>query len=377
MSHSLSLSRRSFLQGLAASAAMLAMQTPYSTTFAGSPPLHKRQLLMGVTPGHMGAYDLDSHVLRTAKTGFAVHSVIQNPKNRRQIVAIDKWARGLAVLDLDTMQVEQRLPAANHYMYYGHGFFAADGSVFFITRVDLRTGHGHFVGFNSKTYKLVEDYQVTVGGLHECHLIDANTAIVASSGLRSKYGPPQAGKRVEPSGLVWVNVNNGKILHRLLVEDDDQIVGHFGRSSQGAILALSGPRIGAKAKAGKIYYSKDGREALRPITFSEEQEKTLSGEMLSVAFRSKGAVAAITNPLGRQVIVLNVPDTKVDWILNREESREEHGIVYDKVLRKFVLAGAEIAVLNEAERRLIALPMITKSDPIKIDLGSTAHSLIV
>jgi hypothetical protein len=363
------ISRRAFLQELAA--ATILASAP-RVAFAEPQPPHTRQLLMGTRKTSIGAYGLIDHNLRETDVGFLVHSIPQNPTNPRQIIAMEKWGYGMAALDLDEMRITRQIPAEENTMYYGHGFFTKDGKTFFTTRVDTNTGLGHLVGFDAQTFKLVADYQVTPGGLHECHWVDERTAMVTSIGLRSNYGVhPQDGEQVEASGLVHVDMQSGKVLDKKLVDDPRQLIAHFRKSSTGALIALSSAHARGNTEPGKIYFAKDMQSALQEVKLPENNRH---GEMLSVAFSQDGATAAVTNPVGSLIILLNGKEGRVEKILHKQT----YGVSYDNSLKEFIFSSTnKIAAITANNKKWNRLPLAPEMNTDAMPLMAKAHNLIV
>jgi hypothetical protein len=364
------ISRRAFLQGFAA--VTLVATSPFHA-FAGSQSSHGEQLLMGTRKTSVGAYDLSSHALRETDIGFFTHSLIQNPANPRQIVAIEKWGPGLAVLDLDEMRVVQQLPAEKGTAYYGHGFYVNDGKVFFITRVSENTGLGHFIGFDAETLKPVIDYQVTPGGLHECSMVDENTAMVASAGVRNAYRTHVA-EKIEPSGLIRVDMKTGKVTDKMFIDNNVDMLAHFRKSVKGTIIAINGTRPTEKDKAGKLYYSKDGKAALRALELPEDVTRQMKGTMLSVAFSDDGNMAAVTSPYSHEALIIDADTGHVKQVIRDEL----YGVAYDHTQREFIFDNKDkISYFDDKRSTLVNMSVEQQRRANHKRLLAHAHCTIV
>lgn len=273
----MAVTRRAFLAGCTAVLTLPLCGISHLSAAAAS----GRKLIAG-SEKSVCAIDLDTRQVTQVPVAFKPHGYAQNPRQPAHIWAFEKWGRGAAEVDFATASVAQTFASPEDTQFFGHGLFSRDGKICFAVREDLTTGLGHCIGFDTTTYQEVMDIQATPGGLHECHLLDDDTFLVASNGapVIFKDGVMQSTPMVEHSSLVHVDPWAGKVRDKKFIADDDQIIGHFALSWAGAIIALSSQRRSAAVPHGAIYFGHLNKPALRRVVLPEALEAKLQGEML-------------------------------------------------------------------------------------------------
>lgn len=317
--------------------------------------------------------DLAAQTLTHVPLGFMAHSFIQHPTKKKTFLAIEKWGPHAAEVDFIKQKVTKPIRSPEGTWFYGHGVYRQEDSAFYITRVDLKTGLGHLVAHHGYDYSPARSLQVAAGGLHECHFLPDRTLLVTSSGIRSYGdGQPQAGTRVEKTALVHVDMNAGRVLSRMDVDNEDQILGHFRISHHGPILALSGARPNGKDKGGRLYYAEEAGKVFRMVELGEELYARIQGEMLSIALDEEKRIAAITNPVSETMLMV---DMKTGQLIGKQKN-DALGVVYDTSQRAFIATGAGIKRMASD---------FSKNEPLNIATGfknkkrmlDGAHALLV
>ena len=298
--------------------------------------------------------NLNKRTYQGLHLGFYPHSFIPHPDGGHKYLAVEKWGPQCAEVNFKTGKVK-KIPSGKGFSFYGHGVYIKEKKLFFVTRVDTKTGKGHFIGYDPHSYKIQADYPVTPGGLHECHRASDNTYWVTSSGIHADdYGNPQKGKRVAMSSLINIDLlKNGKVLRELKLDDENQIAGHYAMSKSGAMVVLSGPNPEVVRGHGHIYFSLDGKSPLQKLALSEEITKQIAGEMLSVVMDDEETVAAVTNPMGRVVLLVDVKAGKIVKTLRQEL----HGIAYNSSIKKFVGSNRSIFVIEKDFSKIEEIPV--------------------
>lgn len=338
-----SLSRRDFLVSLAALGAAGAVFHPFRMVLGTQTP--SRNWLIVAGGDFACLVDLEKQTLKTLPIGYNAHSFMPHPAGGLRFIGIEKW--GPNATDLDFASGKTRpLNSGEGYHFYGHGIYSPDHKNVFITRVDHKTGLGHLVGYDPESHEILNDFQVTPGGLHECQRLPDGSMMVTSSGISSTdYANPQLGKRQEASALKRVDLGgSGEVIGQLAIEDDHQILGHFTVTGKGQILALSGPAPG-KSRHGYLYYSPAPTESLRRLTFDPALESTLIGEMLSVALNQDQTRAAVTNPASKTSILVDMEEGKV---LNFVQfNQKTSSIAFDTSRNQFLTGSIVLKAIDE------------------------------
>lgn len=297
--------------------------------------------------------NLTTNEIQKIDLNFAPHSFVQHPHHPKRFIGIEKWGTGGAEIDFETGKITQ-IDSLSQTQFYGHGFYHESKGCFFITRVDVYDGSGHLTGFDKETFEKKHDYRVTAGGLHDCHQMSDGSYLVACSGIRTRaFLPPiHNGEKIATSSLVQVDVNgDGKILNEMKIKDEDQVLGHFAVTQKNQILALSGPSYTAGIdKPGKLYYSPDGKQDLEEVVLPDDVLKNIKGEMLSVALNKRESRAAVTNPLGKTILLIDMNKGK----FIKATGETWRGVAFDPLSDQFVgtnpgieTIGSDFADLSE------------------------------
>ena len=306
---------------------------------------------------------------------FTPHSYIHNPTEPTRVWAVEKWAAHTVEIDVRKAKSTRKLQNPKGAVFYGHGLFWKEKNLLLITCVDLKTGQGRLAGYDHTTLQQVAEFDVTPGGLHDCHFISDDTILIASSGIKStsEY-PSQTGPRLEPSALVEFNLSTGKVLSKKAIADDDQLIGHFNRLADGTIIALSTPCPSSRVRAehGNVYFARPNSELQRmPLDLLNLPQTPFKGEMLSVTTDEKHNIAAITNPGSSTVLFL---DTKQAKIVHRFPLNG-NGMAFDPELG-FLSSGTTLAQIDLDAHTTRTLTFKNKNSPSGT-FRASAHSLII
>jgi len=322
--------------------------------------------------GRITIMSLQTGGTRSVHVGFEPHSFLQHPRYPNRIWAVEKWGVNVVELDVAEGKVIQRIVCSGDKQFYGHGFFAADGSTLFVVRVDTHTGLGHLAGYDTTSYRQIEDYQVTIGGLHDSQLLPDGTLLLTSSGTRKgAYDEGKPALRLESSSLVYVDLQGGKVLDKAFIRDDTHVIGHFSQAAGGRLVVLSSPvdRISAPHAHGHIYMGSTSGTQLQQLHI-DAATGPYEGEMLSVAVNRDASMALVTNPVGRRIIVLDPRSaTHITTLMI-----EAHGVAYDGARQQFIASTPHgIIAIAEGASANISFAMQTLV-PQKC---SNAHNLVV
>jgi hypothetical protein len=331
--NTMSLSRRSFLCG--AGAFLMGAAVPFPVLAAGGAVAGDDCIAVGSGMG-VCLINLARRTYDSIQVGFPVHSLVQHPTRASRFLAIEKWGYGAAEVDFATKTVIRKISSPKGTWFYGHGFTMPESDSYFITRASLETGLGSLVAYAPDTLTPGVAFEVTPGGLHECHVLADRTVLVSSSGIRTiGNGMPQNGRRVAKTSLTHVDMKTGKVIMRMEIADEDQIIGHFHVSSRGNVLALSGAKPGGKEQGGRLYYAGNVGAALREIPIPGETQQHITGEMLSVDITADGSRAAVTSPMSSLIFLVDMEK----GVFLRARQNDGFGVAYDPAADSFISTG--------------------------------------
>jgi hypothetical protein len=361
-------SRRAFLKSMVVLAAAGVTLSPAHVW--GAMQQKERSCLVVGSDRAACIVDLENMVGKRVEVGFFAHSFAPHPDPAR-FVGMTKWERGAAEVNFETGKARQ-IPIEPGWEFYGHAAYVPEKKLIFFSRVDNSTGKGYLTGYDPETYKIMENFQVTPGGLHECLRMADNTYVVSSSGLHRNVGLAQMGrgsnfdgaKRVAPSALVRVDLlGSGKVISELTIDNPNYQMAHFRVTKAGQILAI-GAGLTA-AVGGSIYYSPDGKQPLRWVEIPPEMQKEIDAgiewnaitrpnlrniakEVLSIALNGDHTRAAVTYPPAGKIILIDMTQGKVVNMFDQlAKDVVGRNVAYDPVTDRLISGGLSLSYLND------------------------------
>ncbi len=312
-------------------------------SFATSIDDHVPHLVVGAD-NKVCAINLKTSIEMTVEIPFRVHACLQNPLKLNRFLSIEKWGAHASEVDFSNLSITKMLQSPPGTQYSGHGFFSAKGDAAFLTVADYNSGKGYLTGYDTRDYKQISHDQITVGSLHDCYHQEDGTLLVISDGLKFLQDMSElSSQRLEPGAIIRMNLSNNHIMDRYDISDADQALGHLKVTKQGNIFVLSTPTGDNKSRKGNIYFMKAGEKKLSKVALPMDVYQGLKGEFLSIALDEERHVAAVTNPHGRTVVLI---DTLKGEYIQHIKGTAFTNVAYDPVGKKFILGGKKIATLD-------------------------------
>lgn len=370
------LSRRNFLHLSSALAAGAAFLPSY---LLAAESISKRHIILGALVGGdetMCRVHLATNRADSVTIGFKGHSYIQNPKNPDQFWTFEKWGPHAALVDFKEGQIISRLDAGTDRPFFGHAAYALDSGIIYAMRYDYADAVGYVTGYDTTTYKKVIEYKATTGSPHDCRMMDDGTLMIGSNGnkLAPKYPAPTFIAQLEPSALVRFDLSNGKVLHKMVVKDSYQLASHFKILKDGSVLAVTKSNFGIMGSHGKVYFGKMGDDELKPVMLPVEVQDKLQDEVLSLDVDEERALAVISNPAGRTLMVV---DARSGTFLRAIENPAKC-VSFDPDSKTFYTAGGSLYALDRDVMH-IAPVQVRLTGEAAGDMPSfvSSHSLLV
>jgi hypothetical protein len=344
-------SRRDFLKYVLALTATSVQLDPMSAFAAAN--ANKNVLMFG-SKNRVFMADLAKQSIHSLFIGFTGHGFLQHPKNPSRFLVLEKWGSHGVDINFETGKAI-RINSGKDFLFYGHGIFVEELKAVFTSRVSISSGKGYLTGYDPETYKIKYHYQAAPGGLHDCHRLADNTFMIASMGLRADYlGNPLHSTRIEKSALVNIDlIHGGKILRTMPADNPDAAMAHFTVTKTGKLMALSVPAADAKDQRGYVFISSDGKKPLRQMAWGEQLDAKISGEILSIALNEDHSRAAVTNPNGKVVVLIDMNEEKVIKHLDVELK----GISYDPEQKKYIGTDKQMVLIDENFNDMTVFPM--------------------
>lgn len=330
-------------------------------------------------------------VLKQVPLQYFPHSFLSEPKNPERVWSVQRrnyymekspvpvisnepYVSRASVVNINTGDVELTVEAPADSGFRGHALFSHGGDVIFIGRVNLETAEGHLTGYDIKNGKQVADYKVSEAGMHECKLLNDGTVLAACPGLKYKdnRNPKLGSVRVAKGGIIHFDLNSGKRIARMVVEDDRQLVGHFHLLKNNDIIAIAQTEY-EEPIAPLVYTGRMGDATLSPVPYNEAVPSLdTPGELFNLAVDEEKGIALISSlatsrlllmDIGQRSFVQSIP-FKYPW-----------GATYDKANDQFIVNGFEyLALIDEGLKKRNELKL---SNAGKYKHFASGHNLLV
>lgn len=289
-------SRRHFLAGLAA-----ASFAPIPGWAAAGAPDY---LAAGLFPDgsfRLAGLSAEGDILFAVPLPARGHAAAAHPTEPLAVAFARRPGTFAVVIDCAIGTEVTRLETPEGRHFYGHSAFSSDGTRFFATENNYKTGEGRISVWDAKTFERLGDFSSGGIGPHDIRLMpDGQTLVIANGGIEThpETGRTKLNLPVMRPNLSHVSLTGGLLeqmelpsaLHknsiRHLAVRGDGLVG-FAMQWQGSQTEHP-PLLGLHRM---------GRDPVL-LSATAANQRHLQGYAGSVAFSTDGATIAITCPRG-------------------------------------------------------------------------------
>jgi hypothetical protein len=258
----------------------------------------------------LGVLDLATRSLQAIATPMLGHSVVGNPVQRERVAVLGQRPdKRSCIVDLVAGALVRAFEASPGRHFYGHGAFSADGRILYTTENADDSGLGYVVARDAATLAPLGELQSHGMAPHELAFsADGKTAIVANGGAVSLEGE-YAEDALAPPSLCYVEVQSGKLLERLTLQDPLLSIRHLTLTPQGeVVIALK--RYPETVPCPTLAFHRPG-QALAVWQTEAGPTARMGSLALSVAVDREGRMAAATHPNSDAVTLWSVRDGKL------------------------------------------------------------------
>jgi hypothetical protein len=180
-------------------------------------------------PSGLGILDLAAETHRTVTTDFVGHSVVGNPARPRRVVLVgQRPGTRSCEIDVEDGTVTRVFDSAADRYFYGHGAYAEDGSLFYATENEVKTGAGLVTVRDAATFAVLGELPTHGVDPHEMRALgDGTTWVICNGGVTKGSVPAER----RPS-LCYVEVGSGKLLSRVALGRSDLSIRHLAVTSR-------------------------------------------------------------------------------------------------------------------------------------------------
>lgn len=249
-----------------------------------------------------------------ALSSFRGHGLCQNPVKPNHVVMFSRRPGTHGVrLNSETNEIDATFHSADDRYMQGHGCYSADGKFLFCTESSISSGEGKVTVRDSKTLKLVNEFNSYGIGPHEIKLMpDGQTLVVANGGLLTH---PDTGRKIlnldtMRASLSYIDSRNGELVSEHFLSHSKASIRHIDVAADGTVaIALQVQReaMDNNNLVPLAAIHKQG-EPLQILNAPEALMVKLNDYMGSVAIHNDTRLAAFTSPKGDLAMFWHLDD---------------------------------------------------------------------
>ncbi len=252
----------------------------------------------------LAVIDLDelTPTVQTAEMKFLGHGITIDPKKPDHAAVFEKKGKGACFVDLKQRKVVTRITTRKNQEFYGHGAYAADGSLLYAAEAVLDDAYkGMLVVRDGRTFAHLGEFPTYGAAPHDCLLLeDKKTMVITNGG-----GPIDSTDR---PCVTFVDIATEKLLDKIELASERFNTGHIAMTAEHDLAVVSAPRDGLgalKEQLGAVSL-KPRDQPIRTVTEPKEVVERMLGEALSVTINEADGTVAATHPDGGQLTMWNL-----------------------------------------------------------------------
>lgn len=286
------------------------------------------------------------------------HGAVRRPGTPEVVAFARRPGRFMAVVDVVEGRRTRLIDAAPGRHFYGHGVFAADGTLLYAPENAYDEPEPGVIGVYDAAdgYRRLGELKAGGVGPHDLRLIDGGrTLVVAVGGILTH---PDMGRaklnldRMRPS-LTYLDRASGAVLEQVAPapEDHQASLRHLALGPDGQVVIVAQFEGDPRRRPPLVLLHRRGGAA-RWLTAPEPIQARLRNYCGSAAVDAAGTVAAVSHPRGGLVTLWSLAEGRFLWAA---EAPDGCGVAPDGRPGGFVItsgAGGAVAAAEGATRRL-------------------------
>ncbi len=160
-------------------------------------------------------FDPGSMRLKNFKVPFRVHMLVQNPKQREQLVMVSKWGRQIASFDRARGKITKVKELPEGRRFFGHAAWDSEAGGFWVTEQDDKKIAGRLT-LRGPDLEVIREYSSFGIFPHEIRMIEPGVLLAANSGdyfKRYLDGSVPLDRRI--SNLSWIDTHSGSLKNQV------------------------------------------------------------------------------------------------------------------------------------------------------------------
>ena len=269
------------------------------------------------------------------------HGVAVNPRYRADVVFFSRRpGTSLHKVNIANGTLLSIVDSGAGRHFYGHGCYASDGSVLYVTENDYKSGRGIITVRDAASLKTLHEFPSYGIGPHELHFLpDGKTLVVANGGIETHPSRPREKLNLgdmQPS-LVYIDAISGKLIDEYRTPNSQLSIRHLDVNRDG-IVGIAMQYEGDPKNRVSLIATHKGERQLQLFDVEDYQWNLLQHYCGSVTFAnlSKEArldIAAVSSPRGGRLMLCDFLGRKV---LRDYSITDVCGVAYSDEKRAFI-----------------------------------------
>lgn len=267
-------------------------------------------------PGNIFLGNFAGTEFKKFETTFLTHQIIQNPVNKDQLIAIQKWGKNALDIKVRSASVTP-LVLPKNTVFFGHGVFTPDAKHFLVSAMDYDSGHGCLLVYESSSLKCVDRISTYGMNPHELQLShDGKNYMVMNSGVPKYQVDRYAKSKVTlQTNFTKIDVASGKLVSQVELLHGSKGYAHFFNIDDKNILALGLSLDDPNSVQTPSALALIEGEKVTDLMV-DSAIKDCIGEALSARVMPGGKEALVTFPESDKVAVIDIEKKKVTKTLS-------------------------------------------------------------
>lgn len=287
---------------------------------------------------------LDSSNMESMQIPFRAHDTLL--LSQHQSLSFGRRPHNQMIV-CDFKNNEQHIIDANEGRhFYGHGCIDKKQNILFTGENaygdgNLKNNKGKgVVGIrDSKSFKLIGEYESYGIGPHDIHLMpDNKTLVVANGGIQTH---PDYGRRklnlasMQPS-LVFIDKDSGKKIDEYRLENPKLSIRHLSISTQGDVGIATQYQGPLSANTPDFLLAFLGKDGLRTMNHTQQFTRDCQGYIGDVAIDSNAQIMAASSPRGNNI---SLWDIKEERLIKTIQISGPCGLCFDAQNQEFLVSN--------------------------------------
>lgn len=248
-------------------------------------------------------FDSDGQILRDLRLPARGHGFALDPAHRTAVVFARRPGSFMTAIDIvgNAPPIEIEAPRGRHF--YGHGVFAPQDGLLYVTENAYEEGVGRLGVYDSRAgYRRIGEIDTQGVGPHEVRLLaDGRTLVVANGGIRTHPDMPRAKLNLDSmrSTLVYLDRHSGALLASHPTPEPWQrlSIRHIDVSAADRV-AIVMQYEGPKTDRPPLIAVQAGQASPTWLSAPDAIQTRMRNYCGSVTFRGDGRAFAVSSPRG-------------------------------------------------------------------------------